>query len=183
MRSLWHQQGSPPPISLRPERTRPARAGRARDQRGLSAAGATRPAEAMSAAPGTAATATGAARSPGGPGSFNPTCGTAAKPAGSPVVHLGQGHMAHALAGCPGGRHRCRSGGTVGGAKSAMGTDREQHERILWRHGPRSASASGARRRHLRRRLGLPEPVKPGGRRGQGWPGVPDGGRRVQCRY
>ena len=39
------------------------------------------------------------------------------------------------------------------------------------------------RRRHLRRRLGLPEPVKPGGRRGQGWPGVPDGGRRVQCRY
>ena len=59
---------------------------------------------------------------------------------------------------------------------TAMGTDREQHERILWRDGPRSASASGARRRHLRRRLGLPEPVKPGGRRGQGWPGVPDGG-------
>ena len=150
---------------------------RSGDRRGLSTAGATRPAEAMSAAPGTAVAATVAARSPGCPGSFGPTCGTATKPAGSLVANLGQGHMAHALAGFPGGRRWRRSGGTVGGAKSVVGTHREQHERVLRHDAPGSAGASGARRRHLCRRLGLPEPVQPSGRRGEGWPGVPDGRR------
>ena len=97
-----------------------------------------------------------------------------------PCGHLWQGDLAHALAGFPAQCPCCRGHGTTGRAAPALGAHWRDHRRLLRRRGPEKARTGRTCRRHLGRRLGLPDPVGPGGRCSQGSLGVPSGGRRLQ---